>query len=243
MAELLEHERAVEHSRVKLCEDLAILCSTQTRAAFTEDLKHEALHIKDATWEKLKARAASNPAAVMAVGAGLAWHFLRNPPITSALIGVGLFSLWKTHPKTAYDATGKRLGYLEQSKAVLKEQAEYGVAVAGSLAARTGEMATEKGAEAWQGAKETAKEWQEEIGRTINDATDQLRASGEDLLTEVRHKERNLTGQIQGVAAKTVEKVQDPDMRNSLLLGVAGAAIAAAVGIACQKRISERSLT
>ena len=83
MGELLEHEKAVEQSRVKLSEDLAILCSPETRAAFTDDLKHEALDIKDALWEKLKARAASNPAAVTAIGAGLIWHLLRNPPITA----------------------------------------------------------------------------------------------------------------------------------------------------------------
>ena len=239
MSELLEHERAVERSRGKLSEDLAILCSRDTRTAFTEDLKHEALDIKEAVWEKIKARAASNPAAVMAIGAGLVWHFLRNPPITSALIGVGLYSLWKTHPKTAYDATGKRLGYLEQSKEVLKEQAEHVASVAGDLAVRTGEKATEKGAKAWQGAKETMREWQDEIGQTLNAATDHLKTSGEEFLAEVRDKERTLRPQVRSAAAKTIQRVEDPDIRNSLLLGVAGAAIAAAVGIACQKRISE----
>jgi hypothetical protein len=35
------------------------------------------------------------------------------------------------------------------------------------------------------------------------------------------------------------EKLTEDDTRNKLLLGIAGAAIAAALGIACQKRISE----
>ena len=105
---LLQHEHEVERSRAKLTQDLAVLCSPATLAAFTDDLKQEAFETRDAFWEKIKARAASNPAAVMAIGAGLAWRLLRSPPIASALIGVGLFSLWKTQPRTAYDASGRR---------------------------------------------------------------------------------------------------------------------------------------
>jgi len=243
MDELLAHEKAVEQSRVKLSEDLAILCSPETRAAFTGDLKHEALDVKDALWEKVKARAASNPAAVMAIGAGLTWHWLRNPPVTSALIGVGLFSLWKTQPRTAYDETGKRLGYLEQSKEVLKQQAEKAVAVAGDLATKTGEVATTKGYEALQMAKDKMTEWQGEIANTVTEATGQLKSSAEDLSAEIRHKGRSLRHEIQGVAASRVDRVADPDIRNTLLLGLAGAAVAAALGIACQKKMSDSALT
>ena len=242
MGDLLEREKAVEHSRVKLSEDLAILCSPETVAAFTEDLKHQAFDIQDALWEKLKARAASNPAAVMAIGAGLIWHFLRNPPITGALIGVGLFSLLKTQPRTAYDATGRRLDYLEQSKEILKEQAEQAASFAADMAAKTGEVATAKGSEAWETTKEKMREWRGEIGGTVNEATAQLKTSGEDFVADIRDKERSIRHEIREVAASSVEKVQDADIRNALLLGIAGAAIAAAVGIACQKRISESAV-
>jgi len=243
MGDLLEHEKAVEQSRVKLSKDLAVLCSPATRVAFAEDLKHEALDIKDALWEKLKARAASNPAAVMAIGAGLVWHLLRNPPITSALVGVGLFSLWKTQPRTAYDSSGKRLGYMEQSKEVLKEQAEQVVSLAADRAAKTGEVAKAKGYEAWQRAQDKMRDWQEEIGKTVNEATGQLETSAEDLIAEIRDKERTLRHDFRDAGARTVEKVQDPDIRNALLLGMAGAAVAAAVGIACRKRSSESAET
>ena len=118
---LREQEHEVERSRTKLTQDLGVLCSSETFAAFTDDLKKEAFETRDAFWEKLKARAASNPAAVIAIGAGLAWRIIQHPPIASALIGVGLFSLWKTQPKTAYDAEGKRLDYAQQSKEVLRE--------------------------------------------------------------------------------------------------------------------------
>jgi hypothetical protein len=60
-AALHDHEIEVERSRAKLTQDLAVLCSPQTFAAFTDDLKQQVFDTRDAFWEKLKARAASNP--------------------------------------------------------------------------------------------------------------------------------------------------------------------------------------
>ena len=234
---LLEREREVERSRVKLTQDLAVLCSPATFAAFTDDLKQEALGTKDVIWEKIKARASSNPAAVIAIGAGLAWRLLQRPPIASALIGVGLYSLWKTQPKTGYDATGRRLDYIEQSKEILKEQAGQVLSVATDLAGKAQEAATAKGAEVWSDAKEKMREWQGDIGGTVSDAASRLKASGEELLADVQ--EKDLRKEIRAMAANAAQNVQDEDTRNTALLGVAGLAIAAALGIACQKKISE----
>lgn len=78
---LLKYERDVEQSRARLTQDLAVLCSPETFASFTDDLKQEAFETKDALWEDVKARAAANPAAVIAIGAGLAWRLLQRPPM------------------------------------------------------------------------------------------------------------------------------------------------------------------
>jgi hypothetical protein len=235
---LLEHEREVERSRAKLTQDLAVLCSPETFAAFTDDLKQEALGTKDVVWEKLKARAASNPAAVIAIGAGLAWRLLQRPPFATALIGVGLYSLWKTQPKTAYDASGRQLDYVEQSKEILKEQAGQALSKVADIAGKAQETAAEKGSEVWADAKEKMHEWQGEIGGTVSETTSRLKASSQKVLDDVRVKKENLQGEIHGVVAKAAEKAQDDDTRNSALLGIAGLAIAAALGVACQKKIS-----
>ena len=84
-ASLHDREIEVEQSRAKLTQDLAVLCSVKTLSAFTDDLKKEAFDTRDALWEKIKARAASNPAAVIAIGTGLAWRIFQRPPISSAL--------------------------------------------------------------------------------------------------------------------------------------------------------------
>ena len=249
-ASLHDHEIEVEQSRTKLTQDLAVLCSAKTLSAFTDDLKKEAFDTRDALWEKIKARAASNPAAVIAIGTGLAWRIFQRPPISSALIGVGLFSLWKTTPRMAYDATGRRLDYIQHSKESLKEQAGQAFAAAANVADKAQEAATAKGTEVWESAKVKMQEWQEGAGRVVDDTTaklkssgesvlDKVRSSGGDLLEDLHAKEHNLRDQMEDLAANAADKLRDDDTRNNLLLGIAGAAIAAALGIACQKRIAE----
>jgi hypothetical protein len=232
---LLEHERAVEGSRAKLSQDLAVLCSSETLASFTEDLKQEALDTKDGILENIKARATVNPAAVIAIGAGLAWQFIRRPPIASALIGVGLFSLWKTDAKRGDPSAS----YLQQSQQALKEQAGEFVSAASEIAGHAQGAILEKGAQAWDGATERMRKFGEAAGESLSDAGAKLKSSGTSFLDDVRHKEHDLRGKIEVVAAVAAEKVSDEDTRNKVLLGVAGVAIAAALGIAYQKRISE----
>ena len=108
-------ERDVEAARAKLAGDLSTLRSPATYSEFSSKLKYEALDMKDALVDKakssvqstidtfvedLKARAAANPAAALAIGAGIAWRLIQRPPIATALIGAGLYSLFRTtsHP-------------------------------------------------------------------------------------------------------------------------------------------------
>ena len=106
-------ERDVEAARAKLAGDLSTLRCPATYSEFSSELKYEALDMKDALVDKakssvqstidtfvedLKARAAANPAAALAIGAGIAWRLIQRPPIATALIGAGLYSLLRTTP-------------------------------------------------------------------------------------------------------------------------------------------------
>lgn len=232
---LLDYERAVEHSRAKLTQDLTVLCSSETLANFTDDLKQEALDTKDSFLESLKGRAAANPAAVIAIGAGLAWQFIRRPPIASALIGVGLFSLWKTDAKRPDPAAS----YLQQSQQALKEQAGEFISAVSEIAGQAQDAILEKGAQAWDGATEKVQKFSDAAGKSVSDAAGKLKSTGGSFLDDARSKEHDLRNKIEDVTAAAVEKFSDDDTRNKVLLGVAGVAIAAALGIAYQKRISE----
>ena len=112
-AELNVLERDVEQARERFAGDLARLRSPATLSNFQNDLWAQASETKDDLVEKakeaatdgvqrlvsdLKDKAAANPAAALAIGAGLAWRLVHRPPIASLLVGIGLFNLWRTSP-------------------------------------------------------------------------------------------------------------------------------------------------
>ena len=244
---LSAHERDVEIARAKLTRDLAVLCSPQTVAGFTEGLKQEALQTTDAAWEKLKARAAANPAAMMAIAAGLGWRFMNRPPIASGLIGLGLFSLWRTSAVPV----DKNSTFLQQSARSLKTQAEELASATGDLAGQAKDAVADKGAETWDAAKATIqtkmKNWSETAAERLEEARAQARSTGDAVLDNLRRQQHDLRDQIAEAASTAKEtltdtarqSIRDEDTRNALLMGLAGVAVAAAVGIACQKRMAE----
>jgi hypothetical protein len=112
-ADLNALQRDVEQARARFANDLARLRSPTNFARFKDDLWAEARETKDELVGKskeaakdtaqrmvteLKERAAANPAAVLAIGAGLGWRLFHRPPIATALVGVGLFGLLRTPP-------------------------------------------------------------------------------------------------------------------------------------------------
>src|SRR3981081_3099669 len=117
-AELNQLEREVEAARQRVSNDLARLRSPATMADFKGEIRREAYGTKDALVGKatqaakdtaqdiftdIKRRAAANRATALAIGAGVAWHLIRKPAISSFLIGLGLVSLMKTTPSQSED--------------------------------------------------------------------------------------------------------------------------------------------
>jgi hypothetical protein len=271
-------ELDVEQARSKLSRDLATLRAPETFSAFTDDLKRDALETKDALIDQakvaaqakladfvddLKARAAANPAAALAIGAGIGWRLLHNPPIASALVGAGLYSLWRTNGFQPRD--GSKPDYFGHGKERLKEQAgdlassakEVAADVGAAMSARTTEMievAKTKAQEWSETAQAKAQEWSDDVGRSAAVAGSALKAEAAsavsratDMAAQVSHRAEDATKTSAGIATRVFqdtvsagqEFVADRDSRDKLLLGMAGVAVAAALGIAAQKRIAE----
>jgi hypothetical protein len=312
---LRQCEREVERARSKLASDLAELRAPQTFSSFTDDLKRDALETKDALVdqvketaqskfadliEDVKARAAANPAATLAIGAGIAWRLLRHPPIATALIAAGIYSLWRTN---GYQPpSGASPDYVQHGKERLMEQAGD---LASGVAARTRELAADAGeavsakttemieaakakaqewsetaegraqqwseaaqgkaqqwsdaargkTQQWSGAAQTtAQQWSDGIGQSAAAVGSALKAETESLNAAARRTARDATDKALGAtrtaSAHTAQVVREAmhdgrdalanaDSRDKLLLGVAGIAVAAALGIACQRRIAE----
>jgi hypothetical protein len=264
---LRELEQDVEVARARLARNLATLRSPRTASEFTESLKQEAFEAKDALLDKaktsiqssiesmiddVKARAAANPTAALAIGAGLAWRLLRHPPIATVLVGAGLLSLFRTQPARLHGRA--REDYLSYAKNRLVEQASEAADVVKEKAAALGETVSEKAAEtaadikdrmqdltaqAASAAGDAAKHTKERANAMWNETAETLQPAGQSArwtASTGTSRARDTTDQVWAFAQSSMD---DAEARDKVLLGAAGLAVVAALGIACQRRLAE----
>ena len=123
-ADLNALERNVEQARARFANDLARLRSPVNLARFKDELWAEARETKDELVEKTKEvakdgaqrvltqlteRVAANPAAALAIGAGLAWRLFHRPPIATLLVGMGLVGLLRTSQHSSQPYMGLQI--------------------------------------------------------------------------------------------------------------------------------------
>jgi hypothetical protein len=228
-SELNRLESEVEEARARLTSDLDRLRNPDMVSTFRTDLMREVSASKD-EWidkaksatrdgarrvlEDLKDRAAANPLAAAAIGAGVLWHLARHPPITTLLIGAGVFGLMRTNPEQP-SAIVDRVGEIAGS---VQEHAREWASDAREASARVGEMATAMTAQISNQVGERVAL----AGEAAQEATASF-ASG--------------AGELAQRTKRVVDDmVPNEEGRDPLLLGAATVAIAAAVGIAFQRR-------
>ncbi len=217
-------EREVEAARAKLAGDLSTLRSPTTYSEFTSDLKNEALDVKDALLDKakssvastiedfvddLKGRAAANPAAALAIGAGIAWRLIQRPPIATALIGAGLFSLFRTSAIQPAQRTTE--GYLSLAKDRLGQQASDLAENVKERAVAVGEAATEKTAELAASVKERALA----AGDAATEKTAELAANVKGRALAMGEAVTEKAGELAGVATDQAKHWSD-EMKSSV---------------------------
>jgi hypothetical protein len=213
-------ELEVEEARAKFANDLAALRSPH----FTAGLKSEAQSVFQRILDDLKARAAANPSAALAIGAGIGWRLVKNPPIATALIGAGLLSLWRTTPVRVDEED-----YLTTAQRRFGEQVSEAVETAKGYAAETVGSAQEK-------VSEYAQTMQEKVQGLASSAAEQAAARIEQAGETARQLPDQAVNTAQRATSQLGAAVRDEDVRDQLLLGAAGLAVAAAVGIAYQRR-------
>jgi len=262
---LRQLEQEVETARAKLGRDLLTLRSPQTTAEFTESLKQEAIAAKDALVEKaktgaqssfealmhdLKARAAANPAAALAIGAGIAWRLIRHPPIATALVGAGLVSLFRTPPA---DLNGQRepADYLSHAKSRLVDQASGLAEMARDQTATLTESVSEKVQEAASEIKDRMQNTSAEITRAAKQAVHNTEERASAMWSKTAEALSNNEQFVRTAAARANSRVAramddwgvlgrdaigDSELRDKLLLGAAGLAVVTALGMSFQRR-------
>ena len=227
-------EREVEAARAKLVTDLSRLRSPAAYDNFAQSAKSMLVDkVKASTrsaWqgmvENMKAKAAENPAATLAISAGLAWRLLRHPPIATALIGAGLFSLLRT--PSARIIGSENGDYVSHAKERLKQQASH---LAGEVVDRASDIATELKDDA--GAM--AEAVKEQSAQLAGQATDKVQEWIGDAVRDVPDHAASLARK----AEWSTQHLRDPDVRDNILLGIAGAAVVAALSVAYQRRTAD----
>jgi hypothetical protein len=234
-------ERDVEQARARFAGDLARLRSPDTLAKFKDGVWAQAAEAKDHLVEQtkqaatdgvnrlvsdLKEKAAANPAAALAIGAGLAWRFAHRPPIASLLVGIGLFSLWRTTPSPNGDGLVPRA--VEMAGQVKETVQEWTAAAAEDMTELAGK-ASATAEQAYVSARDTAGT----IKTNVVDAADRAAGSVQQTITEIRHQ-ATAAGDNASAAFRAI--APNEDARDSLLLGAAALAVAAALGIAYHRR-------
>jgi hypothetical protein len=217
---LTKLEFEVEEARARFTSDLAELRSPQTYRQFTTDLKSEAQSFFERILDDLKARVAANPSAALAIGAGIGWRLLKHPPIATALIGTGLLSLWRTRPVYVDEKD-----YLTTAQQRLGEQVSEAAETAKDFAAETVGTAQEK-------ASEYSQAVQEKMHRLASSAVEQAAQR----LEQAGEAARHFPDQAKTAARRATGRLRDEGVRDQLLLGAAGLAVAAALGVTYRRR-------
>jgi hypothetical protein len=240
-------ERDVEQARARFANDLARLRSPAL-ARFKDELWAEARQTKDElvektkeaakdgaqrVWTQLTERAAANPAAALAIGAGLAWRLFHRPPIATLLVGIGLVGLLRTSPSQhsaqpymgLHDEDPKPRHRNDASLAAFADAAKERVQ---DWSAQTGEAVRQTGT---QIADKTAS-MADRASAMLHEAGDAAR----DTMTQIADKAASVAA-----SHRLRDRLPHQDDRDSYLLGAAALAVAAAVGIAVQRRAQENT--
>jgi len=237
---LAQLEREVEVARAKLAGDLSSLNSPVAYAEFKKDLKYEATSTLSRFIDELKARAAANPSATLAIGAGLAWRVIERPPIAAALIGAGLFSLWRTAPLPRIE--GEEVDYISQATERLREQAgdvadsvkEHAKEMAGAVMDHASEYAEATKDKVQHLSGQAGSELKDRFVSAAHQASEALEDAG-DFAARVPPIAQEM---LNGASSAVRRSLRHDDSRDQILLGVAGLAVAAALGMAYQRRDS-----
>jgi methyl-accepting chemotaxis protein len=267
--ELNQLERDVETARKRFGRHLERLRSPETLSQFKEDvtadvqgLRNEiTLNAKAAASntianfiDDIKERAAANPTAALAIGAGVAWRLATHPPIASILVGYGVFSLMRTPqhmPQSdivtraedmvtrAEELATAMKHKVEQWSTDAPDTGEFVDSLKDSLA-QLSTMAEQTAMQFADAAKTAAVRGSETVSHALQNSSETLGhalQSGSDALGHaLRTGTDTVTHAVRSGSDTIGRALPGGEERDKYLLGVAALALAGAVGIAYQRR-------
>src|SRR3954452_5751790 len=265
MSEVDALERDVEVSRARLVNRVAQL-KTPPISGVKDEIVADATEYKDEVIDSakqkvtdaidglvldVKRRAAANPVALAAIGAGIAWKLWQKPPITTLLVGAGVAALFGRSSIREIDVDpydpdrpsgyvpGGVGGYGYGTTAGTIEQKVIGGATVALETARekTSELRDRVG-EMKDSALPSAGELRDSAVRSAGELMDNARRSAGDLRDGATRSTGQAGDSLAAYARETRARIQpargyaeDVVRDNGLYLGLAALAVGAAAGI------------
>jgi hypothetical protein len=228
VAELDRLEDEVALARTRVAADVARLRSPAAFAGFKDDIGHSLTGTAQRAVADLKSRAAANPAAILAIGAGLLWRFAHRPPIATVLVGIGVASLLRTSPSSPPSAVVTRTNeMLHSANAMAGELSEHARETLQAAGEKAGEL-TGQAREALQAAGAKAGELSEQA----REAATSVAATVAETTGRISEQAAQFATRASQSAGRVVDAAEDAfpgsTSRDMLLLGVAALSIGAA---------------
>ncbi len=273
--ELEALERDIRATRSRLAANLAVLTSSESIDQLKSAVKTEAIETTDDLIERaktsgidmlrrglddLKHKAIQNPAAVAALGAGIGWKFWKNPPVATALLGYGLFSLLRGPDRDPVQNAVRDAGERLEEAAVdafdaaaetardVRDRAVNAFEDARQTATSLSDQARDKTASLFGNGKDTAASAQDKAAsltagerQTATALATETRDTASSLVNEGRETAQDMWARSKKAGQELIDDLSDrsrhirTDPQSQLMLGIAGVAVAAAVGIAVNR--------
>ena len=220
MSEVDALERDVEAARARLVNRVAqlkapplsgvkdelVADATDYKDEVIDSAKQKLTDTIDGFVSDMKRRAADNPVAVAAIGAGIAWKLWQKPPITTLLVGAGVAALFGRSSVREVDVNpydpDRPSGYVPGGVA------GYGY---GTTAGAIEQKAIGGATVAIETARQKAGELRDRARETANDFRDRARQSAGELRDNVVRS----AGELMDNAGRSAAQLRDTAIRSS----------------------------
>jgi hypothetical protein len=250
--ELLERE--AERARMRLAESIEKLASPSTNEAVKQQISGYGQRLKDQVLQhaqeakdgvidkareagrekatslvdEVKRRASENPLGVALIGAGIAWHFYKKPPVTTLLVGAGAAMLMRSGQSESSNTRGYRdpyredqprgyvpggvagLGYPEDSPGMVSTMTQ-NLTGAATQAADDARQAlaglADQAREVGSGVVERASNAVEQAGELVRSTADRVSTQASEATSQLVETARDFGGRARDAAQGAISQV------------------------------------
>lgn len=243
-ASLDQLEREVEHARARLATDLSRLRDPKTMTDAKDDLLTQARDYKGEMMDRaritatdtahsflddVRLRVERNPTAAIVIGAGIAYHLLRHPPIASLLVAAGVASLVNTSNSGGGSRT-PTTDALRSARDMAYDQAARVSSTVQDTSRQLADQAQRLGSQ----VREAAAGAGSQVAAATSQAASQVAGAADLTISHAAVA----TTQAMEYASDATDEAREQIRENPIYFGAAALAVGAALGLAMSRNLT-----